>query len=128
MTLAVTPIYAVLLTLILLVLSFRVIFARRSEKFAYGDNDSKRNQAKIRAQANWVEYVPITVLLMLMAEINGVSALLLHLTGAVLLVGRALHGYGMSYNPRWFHGRVWGMQLTFAAMVLAMIAAVAGLF
>ncbi len=123
MSVIVTPIYAVLLTVIMLVLSYRVILARRSGKFAYGDNDSPRNQAKIRAQGNWAEYVPITLLLMLMAEINGVSVWLLHVTGMTLLVGRALHGYGMSYNPKWFKGRVWGMQLTFLAIALAMICA-----
>jgi len=128
MTIIVTPIYAVLLTVILVVLSFRVIRARQTEKFAYGDNDSPRNQAKIRAQANWAEYVPITLLLMLMAEVNGVTPWLLHLTGLPLLIGRALHGYGMSFNPKWFQGRVKGMQLTFAAIVLAIVSVLVSLF
>ena len=121
MTLAVTPIYAVLLTLLFLLLSARVIMERRGNKFAYGNNDSHRIEAKIRAHANWAEYVPIALLLMLMAEIQGVSAFWLHVTGIILLVGRVAHGYGMSFKPRDFRFRFYGMVLTITAIPLAMI-------
>ncbi len=126
--LTVTPIYAILLTGIFLVLSSRVIISRRTEKIAYGDNDSPRVHARIRAHANWAEYVPITLLLLMMAELQGVSAVLLHLTGLTLLIARALHGYGMSFNPKWFRGRVWGMLLTFVAMGLGLALNIIGLF
>lgn len=121
MTLAVTPIYAVLLTLLFLLLSARVIMERRGNQFAYGNNDSHRIEAKIRAQANWAEYVPIALLLMLMAEIQGVGAFWLHLTGIILLIGRVAHGYGMSFNPKDFRFRFYGMFLTVTAIPLALI-------
>ncbi len=121
MTLAVTPIYAVLLTALFLVLSYRVIAERRGNRFAYGNNDSPRIEAKIRAQANWAEYVPISLLLMLLAELQGVSAAWLHATGLILLVGRVLHGYGMSFRPRVFWMRQVGLLLTVIAIPLAMV-------
>ncbi len=121
MTLTVTPIYAVLLTAFMLILSARVIMERRGNKFAYGNNDSNRVEAKIRAQANWAEYTPIALLLMLMAEIQGISAGWLHLTGMILLVGRVAHGYGMSFDPKNFRFRVYGMILTVIAIPLAII-------
>ena len=121
MTLAVTPIYAVLLTGFMLILSARVIMERRGNRFAYGNNDSHRIEAKIRAQANWAEYTPIALLLILMAELQGVGVGWLHLTGVILLVGRVAHGYGMSFNPKDFRFRFYGMILTVTAIPLAMI-------
>ena len=121
MTLAVTPIYAILLTMLYLVLSWRVIAERRGNRFAYGNNESHRVEAKIRAHANWAEYVPIALLLMLMAELQGTSALWLHLTGVLLLVGRVMHGFGMSFRPRQFAFRQYGMLLTLIAIPLALI-------
>lgn len=121
MTLAVTPLYAVLLTLLFLLLSFRVIAERRGNRFAYGNNNSNRIEAKIRAQANWAEYVPIALLLMVMAEVQGIGPIWLHLTGVILLVGRLLHGFGMSFRPKDFRFRFYGMLLTTTAIPLAMI-------
>lgn len=121
MTITVTPIYAILLTLLFLALSYRVITERRSNQFAYGNNESKRIEAKIRAQANWAEYTPIALLLLLMAELQGISPLWLHITGITLLIARALHGYGMSVNPRDFRYRVYGMWLTVAAISLGLV-------
>ncbi len=116
----VTPLYSIPLVALFLVLSWRVIAERRGQRFAYGDNDSLKVQAKIRAQANWSEYVPITLLMMVMAELQGASTGLVHVTGVTLLVGRILHGYGMSYVPKQFIYRQIGMLLTLIALVFGM--------
>ena len=119
MAISITPLYAVFLVLIYFVLTARVIAERRQSKFAYGDNGSPRVQAKIRAQANWAEYVPITLILLLIAELNGAASWALHLTGLLLLIGRGLHAYSMSFNPKQLAGRVYGMMLTTAAIGIA---------
>lgn len=121
MTLSVTPIYAILLTALFLVLSWRVITERRGNRFAYGNNESNRVEAKIRAQANWAEYVPIALILMLMAELQGIPALWLHINGVILLVGRVMHGYGMSFRPKEFFFRRNGMLLTLIAIPFALV-------
>ena len=121
MQLAITPIYAIILTVFFIWLSLRVIGERRGKGFAYGDNSSPRIQAKIRAQANWAEYVPITLLLMLMAELQGNSGFWLHLTGVILTIGRVMHGVGMSYIPKKFFYRRWGMVLTCTSIAIAMV-------
>ena len=117
----ITALYALPLTALFLLLSWRVIGERRSNRLAYGDGDSPRIQAKIRAQANWVEYAPITLLLMILAELNTAPALGLHLTGALLLIGRLLHGIGMSFLPKQLGFRFWGMILTLCAVLTAML-------
>lgn len=121
MTLFVTPIYAILLTMLFLILAARVIIERRSNEFAYGNNESHRIEAKIRAHANWAEYTPIALLLLLMAELQGTEAFWLHVTGVILLIGRVAHGYGMSFQPKDFRFRFYGMILTVTAIPLAMI-------
>lgn len=121
MTLTVTPIYAIPLTALFLVLSWRVIAERRGNRFAYGNNESPRIEAKIRAQGNWTEYVPIALLLLLMAELQGVGAFWLHINGLILLVGRLLHGYGMSFRPKQFVFRQSGMLLTLIAIPLSLL-------
>lgn len=103
-TLSVTPFYAFFLTLIFLVLSVRVIRARQTQKFAYGSGEGRDNEALIRAQRNWAEYVPIALLLLLMAELQGFNVAWLHICGLILLVGRALHGYGMGFDRKFFMG------------------------
>lgn len=122
MTALITPLYALPLVALFLLLSWRVIAERRGKRFAYGDNDSPRIQAKIRAQGNWAEYTPITLFLMLTAELMGASAALVHATGITLLIGRVMHGIGMSYIPKQFFYRQWGMLLTLIAVALAMLA------
>ena len=124
----VTAIYAIVLTGFFLVLSWRVIATRRGEQITYGDNDSKRVHARIRAHANWAEYVPIALLLMFLAEYQGISVLWLHVYGIILTVGRVLHGVGMAFVPRLFQLRVYGMLLTLIALPIGMILNLTALF
>lgn len=121
MMISVTPLYAVLLTLIFLALSARVIIVRRTQKIAYGSGENKDNIALIRAHANWVEYAPIGLLLMLIGELQGAGAGWLHLCGVALLAGRALHAYGMGFNRAFFLGRVAGTVLTLNALLVLVV-------
>jgi len=119
--LSVTPLYAALLTVIFLILSARVILVRRDQKIAYGSGDNTDNEALIRAHANWAEYVPIAVVLLLVAELQGVSPVWLHICGLALLIGRGLHGYGMGFNRKFFAGRVTGTALTLTTLCLLVV-------
>jgi uncharacterized membrane protein YecN with MAPEG domain len=50
----------------------------------------------LRGQQNFVEYVPLTVILIALAEAGGSSALWVHGMGAALLVARVLHPLGLT--------------------------------
>ncbi|MGL6212027.1 MAG: MAPEG family protein [Paracoccaceae bacterium] len=123
MTLTITPVYAALLAVWFIVLSFRVIAARRENRAAYGDGGNLAMQGRIRAQGNFAEYAPFALLLMLMAELGGAAVWALHVVGILLLAGRVVHGIGLSWHPRVFPLRVWGMGLTFTALGVAAILA-----
>ena len=62
----VTPLYAALLVLWLLVLSMRVVRRRGSDKIVLGDGGNPSMLRVIRAQANFTEYVPLALLMMAM--------------------------------------------------------------
>lgn len=112
MQLTVTPIYAAGLTILLLILSARVILYRRTHRIAFGDGGDAGLLRRIRAQANCAEYGPFGAVLLLIAEINGTGPGLLHALGAAFLAGRLLHGYGISLHPKSIGLRTAGMMLT----------------
>ncbi|MBD3663775.1 MAPEG family protein [Sulfitobacter aestuariivivens] len=118
MSLFVTPIYAALLILLFLVLSWRVIMYRRANLISLGDNDDKNLRKRMRAQANFVEYTPIGLILLLLVELQGAPTIALHLLGLSLLLGRVLHAYGFASTPQKILLRQGGMVLTLAMLLL----------
>lgn len=90
----ITLIYAGLLGLLFLLLSFWVVKRRAQFRVMIG-RGSPQMLAAIRAHGNFAEYVPLTLLLMALCELAGVGALWLHLGGVLLVVGRILHAIGI---------------------------------
>jgi uncharacterized membrane protein YecN with MAPEG domain len=114
-----TALYASLLGIVYIVLGLRVILVRRGKKIALGDAADKEFSYKIRGHANWAEWVPFSVLLYLLLEItNATSTLVLHLLGLSLVIGRLLHGYTFSANPRFMFGRTMGTVLTIVTLAV----------
>ena len=123
MTPLVTPIYAFALTVLLIALSVNVIRFRRANRIALGDAANPVLIGRMRAQANFVEYAPIGVLLMSLAELAGTSAVWLHAVGICLLAGRLVHAWHMTFAPKTFGLRPVGIGLTFIALLAAAILA-----
>ena len=119
MPLAITPLYAALVTLLFLALSARVVRYRRANLISLGDKGDKEMLKRIRAQANCAEYAPIGILLLLLCELQGAPAFALHLLGLALLGGRVLHAVGFSATPQKMPLRFVGMVLTFTMLVLS---------
>lgn len=113
------PFYASLLVLLFIFLSVRVVRVRRSLQVSIGDAGDKRLLRAMRVQANFAEYVPIALLLLLALELQVFYPWALHLLGAILLVGRLLHAYGVSQAREQLGFRIAGMACTFAVMLLA---------
>ena len=114
----ITSIYTIALAVLYIVLSARVIFTRRGERIAYGDNGSPRVQARIRAFGNLAEYAPMGLLLMFFAEMQGLWPIWLHICGLTFTIGRYLHGLGMAFRPKVFLFRTTGMLLTFVGLLI----------
>src|SRR5438105_14686515 len=115
---AITALYAALVALILLVLAVRVSSFRRRLKVGFGDGGDPALQRAVRAHANAVEWALPVLVLMLIAELNRASPLLLHGCGIVLIVARILHGAGVSQVAGMSFGRFYGIGLTWAVLLV----------
>lgn len=114
----VTPLYAGILTLIFVFLSFRVIRGRYAARAALGDGGDRRLLRHQRAHANFAEYVPLALILMALIELQSGPGWVLHAMGMALLVGRPVHAYGVSQEPETLRFRQIGMVLTFTALTV----------
>ncbi|KEJ89337.1 eicosanoid and glutathione metabolism membrane protein [Sulfitobacter donghicola DSW-25 = KCTC 12864 = JCM 14565] len=119
MPLAITPLYAGLLALIFIVLSVLVIRERFAVKSSVGDGGDQGLIKRMRIHANFAEYAPLGLILMLCAELQGAPAVAVHAMGASLLLGRFLHAVGMSRTPQIIALRQAGILLTFAMLTLS---------
>ena len=114
------------LALIFLWLSLRVIRYRRAEWIPLGSGGNAALERAVRAHANFAEFVPFAVLLLLLAEWGGAWPWLLHALGALLVTARLSHGMGMVQDPEDYRFRVFGMMGTFSVMGIAAVAAFLG--
>ncbi|MBD2796739.1 MAPEG family protein [Xenorhabdus sp. 18] len=115
----VSSLYIVLGALLLIKLSLDVVKLRTQYQVAYGDGGFYELQTAIRVHGNAVEYIPISMLLLIMMEMNGASVWMLHICGLVLLAGRVLHYFGLHHRDiRW---RRMGMAATYISMVIMII-------
>ncbi|KXF83099.1 MAPEG family protein [Enterovibrio coralii] len=116
----VTPIYAAILAFVYLFLAKRVISYRREYRVGLSDGGHLLLKKAIRAHSNFSEYVPFTLLLVLLVELQQPSFTAgLHILGALLVVGRLLHAYGVSQEVEPLKFRVYGMVLTGSVMIVA---------
>lgn len=106
----ITALYAGLTALLIVKLSLGVIALRRKHKVRLGDGGVEELQTAIRIQANAIEYIPITLLLILLLEMMNVSPWIIHVAGITLLVGRLIHVTGLKNHD--VKKRVLGMQFT----------------
>jgi len=112
-----TPLYAALIGLVFTMLSVRTLRLRRRLGVAIGPGEEPVLLKAVRAHGNFAEYVPIALLLMIFTELRTDGTLLIHVLGALLLVGRLTHAYGISQLKENYRFRVAGMALTFTVII-----------
>ena len=124
----ITGLYTGLAGLMLIYLSVRVIGLRRQTRVSVGSADNPELERAMRVQGNFVEYTPLSLLLILMIELMGFYALALHGFGITLILARLIHFLGFHSAEAPGLLRVLGMVLTFTLLlVLAATAIVLGL-
>ena len=111
--------YAAILALLYVFLSFRVINARRTYRVSLGDNNQAAVTKVVRVHGNFAEYVPFALLLIFFVENSGWQPLYVHLLGVALVVGRILHAYGVGKAKPSLNLRIAGMALTLLVLLLS---------
>lgn len=119
MSFPVTTVYAALLGLLLVYLSSRVSQNRRRARVSLGLGEDAELERAARAHGNFVEYVPLALILMMLLEQETAQSWILHLLGAALLSGRVLHAVGMNARAPVNAGRFWGTALTWLVILAA---------
>jgi uncharacterized membrane protein YecN with MAPEG domain len=113
----VTLLTAGALGLLFLGLSARVVAGRRSGRVELGDGGNRVLLTRIRAHANFAEYVPLSLLLLFLAEQLYGASLFLIAMAVTLVVARLLHPLGLARPaPNIF--RILGTVGTFAVLGL----------
>jgi uncharacterized protein len=121
----VTSLYAIPLGIIFLVLFMQVVFMRTNLSLSIGDGGNKELHERIRRHGNFVEWVPMVLILLLVAEARGTGAVWLHAAGALLTIGRVLHPLGLkadvSTHPLRIAGNMGGIIATVILVISLVI-------
>jgi len=117
----VTMISAGLLGLLILVLGVRVVALRMRDKISLGDGGDAALLARIRAHGNCVEWAPIGLILLFLAEQAHGQAWFIVALAAMLVIGRILHPFGLR-RTEVNAARSLGMILTWISLgILALL-------
>ena len=94
---------------------------RSAEKISVGDGGNELLMRRMRAQLNFVEQVPLVLVLIAAIELAGKGGLWLAPLGGLFLLGRIAHAIGMDGNFKAGRpiGMLTGMVLQLALVVVA---------
>jgi uncharacterized membrane protein YecN with MAPEG domain len=114
-------VYAALLALLFVALSVRTLGMRRRLQVALGDGGDRALLRAMRVHANFAEYVPLALVLLVLVEGQGPAPALVHGLSLCLLAGRLSHAYGVSQVRENLRFRVFGMAMTFTAIIASAV-------
>jgi uncharacterized protein len=117
--LPITSAVAATAAIALIPLSISVSFRRMKTGVRVGFGEDETLMRRIRAQGNFVEYVPLALILLALAEYRGVSATLLWTLAGLLIAGRSLHFIGITSGRSVI--RAPGMLATYGALLLGAV-------
>lgn len=110
-----TLIYAGLHGLMLVSLSLWVL----RYKVRSGTRGAAKAERMSRVQGNFLEYVPMALILLALVELGGAPTAIVHAIGLTLFAARLLHAWGLGSTAAANYPRMIGALLTF--LVLAML-------
>lgn len=108
----VTSLYAGILALICLVLAAGVGRVRGKSGISLGDGGDKTLLTAMRRHLNFVEFVPLILVLMALIELNGAPKSWLHWLGGVLVAARLVHPFSLDPDHMMKWSRFFGAMAT----------------
>ena len=127
-SLPVTSLTALCAGALILLLTIKVIQLRRRDGVVLGDGDNRALGKAIRGHANAVEQLPIALIIMGLAELQGGHTALLSIIAVALVIGRVLHGVYFAYDGTHWRFRFVGMALTLLAQGALVVILAATIF
>lgn len=118
----VTALYAGVCALLLLVYASLISRYRMKFRVGLGDGGNAELARAIRVHGNAVEWMLPMLLLLLIAELNHTSHLLLHICGAAFVLARIAHAVGLTRRSGESPGRKFGTMVSWTVIaVLAVL-------
>ena len=119
-SITVTPIYIAILGLLFVPFTVRAGLYRAKSKIFIGTGDDPEMVRRMRGQANFIETVPIALILLLTMELLGAADTWLHVLGISLVLGRTSHYLGLTeLGPQML--RVVGMLATLIPILVSAV-------
>ena len=115
----VTALWAGLNGLLALGLAIHVTRTRARLRIGIGDGGNAEMMQAIRLHANNAEYLALALVLLAVDEILGASPIAMHMLGALLLLGRLLHAFGLGRSTGSSTARAVGVTLTWLVILIA---------
>lgn len=112
----ITALYGALNAILNILLANRVSSMRKVHKVSLGEGEATPMLVAIRAHGNNAEFVPLAIVMMLLAELCGGNAVALHVFGGALLLARIAHPIGLPRkSPNVY--RFFGVAVTWLMIV-----------
>jgi hypothetical protein len=124
----ITLLYAGLLGLVAIGIGAAAGRLRGRLGVAVGDGGNPELLLAMRRHANFVEWVPIALLLIALLELDGAGSTAIHGLGATLLAARICHASGFGAGTLVNAGRLAGAVLTMGVMLVASVWAIVAAF
>jgi uncharacterized protein len=118
---AVTALYAGVLGLMSIALGFPIGQLRGRLNVPLGDGGNANLLLAIRRHANFMEWVPLTLLLIALLEMGGVARVPIHCLAAGLVAARILHAAGLRADTMQGVGRLVGAAGTAIIVVVTSV-------
>jgi uncharacterized membrane protein YecN with MAPEG domain len=124
----IVPIYAAVLTFIYIFLSSRVIQSRIVNRIGLGTGGHRGLERRMRIHANFAEYVPLALLLLVFMEMQDSSAWLLHLLCVALVLARIGHAVALWDEKEIAPLRIASVMTTFIVLAVAALSLISHVF
>lgn len=120
----ITSLFAAGFAIALVGLSFPISMRRLKVGDMVGDSSDKVLKRRIRTQGNFIEYVPLGVVMLGLVEAQSAPGWVVVAIGSLLVIGRVLHAAGMLAASGPLRG--FGMILTYLCLLIAASCLAAG--
>ncbi len=117
----ITALYAGILGLISVAIAGAAGRMRGQTGTSIGDGGNPQLLLAMRRHANFIEYVPLTLILLGLLELNGVSPVAIHCLGGGLVVFRLCHAAGIQADTMAGAGRAIGALGSMLVLIVASV-------
>jgi uncharacterized membrane protein YecN with MAPEG domain len=124
----ITALYAGILGLMSVAIAFQAGRLRGSTKISIGDGGNRELLLAMRRHANFIEFVPLGLVLIALVEMSGANALAIHALGGGLVAFRICHAVGLKADTIESVGRAAGAAGSTLVIVVASIWAIISFF